>query len=257
MEGDGKVRAALIIIGNEILSGRTQDANLAFIAKELNSVGVTLAEVRVIPDVEAEIIETVNTLRARFAYVFTTGGIGPTHDDITAECVAKAFGKALIRNVEAVGLIEARAREMGREINEARLRMANMPEGSTLIRNSISAAPGFQIENVYVLAGVPVVMQVMLAEVTPTLTGGSPTLSRAVTSRVSEGIMADGLTALQNDYPNIDVGSYPFYKPGGIFGTTIVMRYTDAGALDKAAEDVAALMRSHGGEPEFRDTADD
>lgn len=257
MGGDGKVRAALIIIGNEILSGRTQDANLAFIAKELNGVGVTLAEVRVIPDIEAEVVETVNTLRARYTYVLTTGGIGPTHDDITAQCVAKAFGRPLVRNAEAAALIEARAREMGREINEARLRMANTPEGAVLIKNSISAAPGFQIENVYVLAGVPVVMQVMMAEVTPNLTGGQPTLSRAVTSRVSEGIMADGLSALQNQYPDIDVGSYPFYKPGGIFGTTIVMRHTDAAELDRAAEDVAALMRSHNGEPEFRDTADD
>jgi molybdenum cofactor synthesis domain-containing protein len=257
MGGDGKVRAALIIIGNEILSGRTQDANLAFIAKELNGVGVTLAEVRVIPDDEGEIIETLNTLRARYTYVFTTGGIGPTHDDITAQCVAKAFGRPLIRNPEAAALIEARAKEMGREINEARLRMANTPEGAALIKNSISAAPGFQIENVYVLAGVPVVMQVMLAEVTPHLTGGSPTLSRAVTSRVSEGIMADGLSALQDQYPDIDMGSYPFYKPGGVFGTTIVMRHTDAAELDKAAEDVAALMRTQGGEPEFRDTADD
>jgi len=257
MSGDQKVRAALIVIGNEILSGRTQDANIVHIAKELNGVGVTLSEVRVIPDIEAEIIETVNALRARYTYVFTTGGIGPTHDDITAECVAKAFDLPLIRNHEAVGLIEKRAKERGVELNESRLRMANTPEGATLIYNSISGAPGFKIGNVYVMAGVPSVMRVMLEEVKPELEGGEPTLSRAVTSQAPEGLMAEGLGLIQDDYPDMDIGSYPFYRPDGLFGTTIVMRHADAAQLDKAAEEVAALMRENGGKPEFRDTADD
>ena len=256
MSEEKKVRAALIIIGNEILSGRTQDANLQHLAKELNSVGVILSESRIIPDDEDMIVGTVNEMRVAYDYVFTTGGIGPTHDDITAECIAKAFGLPLIRNAEAQALMEAHYARTGRELNEARLRMANTPEGAALVKNPISTAPGFRVENVYVMAGVPMVMQAMLEGIKPELIGGKTMLSRAVASYIGEGNMAAGLTALQEKYSALDIGSYPFYKAGNRFGTTIVLRHTDAGMLEDAVQEVAALMTSLGGEPEFQDMSD-
>ena len=256
MREEKTVRAALIVIGNEILSGRTQDANLQHLAKELNSVGVILSEARVIPDDETMIVDTVNTMRAIYDYVFTTGGIGPTHDDITAECIAKAFGLPLIRNVEAEDLMKAHYESTGRELNEARLRMANTPEGAALVKNPISTAPGFRIENVYVLAGVPMVMQAMVENLKPELIGGKTMLSRAVASYIGEGNMAAGLSALQDKYWALDIGSYPFYKAGNRFGTTIVLRHTDASLLETALQEVASLMTSLGGEPEFQDMSD-
>lgn len=256
MSDEKTVRAALIIIGNEILSGRTQDANLQHLAKELNSVGVMLSEARVIPDDETMIVETVNAMRVAYDYVFTTGGIGPTHDDITSECVAKAFGLPLIRNAEAESLMRAHYERTGRELNEARLRMANTPEGAVLVKNPISTAPGFRVENVYVMAGVPMVMQAMLEGIKPELVGGKTVLSRAVASYIGEGNMAAGLAALQEKYAALDIGSYPFYKAGNRFGTTIVLRHTDAALLDEAVQEVAALMTSLGGEPEFQDMSD-
>jgi molybdenum cofactor synthesis domain-containing protein len=256
MSEEKTVRAALVIIGNEILSGRTQDANLQHLAKELNGVGVTLSEARVIPDDEEMIVGTVNEMRAAYDYVFTTGGIGPTHDDITSECVAKAFGLPLIRNAEAQALMEAHYARTGRELNESRLRMANTPEGAALVKNPISTAPGFRVENVYVLAGVPMVMQAMLEGLKPELVGGETMLSRAVASYIGEGNMAAGLAALQDKYSALDIGSYPFYKAGNRFGTTIVLRHTDGDLLDEAVQEVAALMTSLGGEPEFQDMSD-
>ncbi len=256
MSEEKTVRAALVIIGNEILSGRTQDANLQHLAKELNGVGVTLSEARVIPDDEDMIVGTVNEMRAAYDYVFTTGGIGPTHDDITSECVAKAFGLPLIRNAEAQALMEAHYARTGRELNESRLRMANTPEGAALVKNPISTAPGFRVENVYVLAGVPMVMQAMLEGLKPELVGGETMLSRAVASYIGEGNMAAGLAALQDKYSALDIGSYPFYKAGNRFGTTIVLRHTDGDLLDEAVQEVAALMTSLGGEPEFQDMSD-
>ncbi len=257
MSEEKTVRAALVIIGNEILSGRTQDANLQHLAKELNGVGVILSEARVIPDDEDMIVGTVNEMRAAYDYVFTTGGIGPTHDDITSECVAKAFGLPLIRNAEAQALMEAHYARTGRELNESRLRMANTPEGAALVKNPISTAPGFRVENVYVLAGVPMVMQAMLEGLKPELVGGETMLSRAVASYIGEGNMAAGLAALQDKYSALDIGSYPFYKAGNRFGTTIVLRHTDGDLLDEAVQEVAALMTSLGGEPEFQDMSDD
>jgi molybdenum cofactor synthesis domain-containing protein len=256
MSDEKTVRAALIVIGNEILSGRTQDSNLQHLAKELNGVGISLAEARVIPDIEAMIVKTVNELRAKYDYVFTTGGIGPTHDDITAESIAKALGVPLIRNAEAKALLEAHYEKTGRELNESRLRMANTPEGASLVRNPISTAPGFRVENVYVMAGVPMVMQAMLEGLKPELIGGKTMLSRAVASYIGEGNMAKGLGELQDKYAALDIGSYPFYKAGNKFGTTIVLRHTDAAMLDEAVEAVAELMRSLGGEPEFQDMSD-
>ena len=242
------VTAALIIIGNEILSGRTHDANLPHIAEELNRVGVRLREARVIADIEEEIIAAVNALRGKYTYVFTTGGIGPTHDDITAACVAKAFGRKLVQNPEALRRLQAHYATTDLELNEARLRMANTPEGAVLIDNPISAAPGFRIENVYVLAGVPKIMRAMLDNVKGELTGGATVLSRSVLCNLGEGSIAVGLGEIQGRFPEVDIGSYPRFG-GGSYRTTLVLRHTDATVLEAALAEVCALVRAHGGEP--------
>jgi molybdenum cofactor synthesis domain-containing protein len=249
--GSKPVTACLLIIGNEILSGRTQDANLAYLAKGLNEVGVRLREARVIPDVPETIIATVNTVRAQYDYVFTTGGIGPTHDDITAECVARAFGVKLVLDPEAKRRLEVRYRAMGGqiELNEARLRMAHVPEGAILIDNAVSAAPGFQIGNVFVMAGVPVIAQAMFDAVKHRLVGGAKVLARSINCRLSEGTIAADLARIQDDYPEIDIGSYPFWSRGGGFGVSLVLRGTDPGTLNNAAEAVAAMVMRLGGEP--------
>ena len=245
------VTACLLIIGNEILSGRTQDANLAYLAKGLNEVGVRLREARVIPDVPETIIETVNAVRAKYDYVFTTGGIGPTHDDITAECVARAFGLPLVLDLEARHRLEVRYKAMGgqMELNEARLRMAHVPQGATLIDNPVSAAPGFQIGNVFVMAGVPVIAQAMFDSVKHRLVGGAKVLARSVNCRLAEGTIAKDLGEIQAAYPNVDIGSYPFWSRGGGFGVSLVLRGTDAQELSRATEDVAAMITRLGGEP--------
>ena len=238
------VTACLIIIGNEILSGRTQDKNLAYLAVKLNEVGVQLREVRVVPDVEPTIIETVNACRANFDYIFTTGGIGPTHDDITTACIAKAFGVAVHRHPEAEKAL--RAYIPPERINEARLKMADVPVGATLIANSVSAAPGYVIGNVHVMAGVPNIMQAMLAEILPTLHGGSTVASVSVTTDVLEGTLAEGLTAIQNRYPHTDIGSYPNFVNGkGI--TTLVVRSPDAEANKAANAEIITLIAACGG----------
>ncbi len=253
MNEDKIVRASMIVIGNEILSGRTQDTNLNTLARGLNEVGIVLAEARIVSDSQAAIVAAVNELRARYDYVFTTGGIGPTHDDITAQCIADAFGVPLILNEEARALLAAHYAKSGRELNAARLRMAHTPQGASLIANPISTAPGFRIENVYVMAGVPVVMQAMLEGLKPGLIGGQRVLSRSVGSLVGEGIVARDLAALQDRYPALEIGSYPFYRPGGVSGTNIVIRHADAALIDAALEEAAELIRAHGGEPEFGD----
>jgi molybdenum cofactor synthesis domain-containing protein len=245
------VTACLLVIGNEILSGRTQDANLNFLAKGLNEVGVRLREARVIPDVPETIIATVNEVRAKFDYVFTTGGIGPTHDDITAECVARAFGLELVLDPEAKRRLEIRYRQMGGqvELNEARLRMAHVPEGATLIDNPVSAAPGFQIGNVLVMAGVPAIAQAMFDSVKHRLVGGAKMLARSINCRLAEGTIAQDLTEIQGHYPQIDIGSYPFWSRGGGFGVSLVLRGTDPQELASATEEVAAMITRFGGEP--------
>ncbi|HET8729259.1 MAG TPA: competence/damage-inducible protein A [Alphaproteobacteria bacterium] len=241
------VTAALVVIGNEILSGRTKDANLPYLAERLNALGVQLREARVVPDVEAEIVDAVNACRARHDYVFTTGGIGPTHDDITAMSVAKAFGVALELNAEAVRRLKAHYD--GRvELNEARLRMAHIPAGATLIDNPVSAAPGFQIANVLVMAGVPSIMQAMFEGVSHRLVGGRPLLSRTVSCGLAEGTLAAGLGDLQGRYPDLDIGSYPHFRAGQ-FGVAIVLRGPDADYLDEAVAELTALMRGLGGTP--------
>ena len=253
MNEEKTVRAGMVIIGSEILSGRTQDTNLNTLARGLNDVGIVLSEARIVSDAPDAIVAALNELRARYDYVFTTGGIGPTHDDITAQCVADAFEVPLILNPEARALLQAHYDRTGRELNAARLRMAHTPQGASLIANPVSTAPGFRIENVYVLAGVPVVMQAMLDGLKPGLTGGRRVLSRSVGSLVGEGIVARDLAALQAKYPALEIGSYPFYRPGGVSGTNIVIRHADAALIDAALAEAAQLIRSHGGEPEFGD----
>jgi molybdenum cofactor synthesis domain-containing protein len=244
---EGEVSAALLIIGNEILSGRTQDANLAYIALGLNEVGVRLKEVRVVPDDEREIIDAVNALRARFTYVFTTGGIGPTHDDITAECIAKAFGVRLLRDPRAVEMLK---RQIAPEnLNEARLRMANIPEGADLIENPVSRAPGFRIGNVHVMAGIPRIMQAMFDGVKGSLKGGRKMLSQTIDVYTGEGAIAAGLTEIQNARPAVEIGSYPFQRQG-VFGTAIVARGTETAQVSEAIDAVRSLVHGLGARTE-------
>jgi molybdenum cofactor synthesis domain-containing protein len=242
-EASKPVTACLVIIGNEILSGRTVDANLPHIAKVLGQVGIRLAEARVVADDEAAIVDAVNTCRARHTYVFTTGGIGPTHDDITAACIAKAFGRKFGRNPEAERRLLAFYPP--ERVNEARMSMADMPEGVELIDNPVSTAPGFRIENVYVMAGVPKIMQAMLDLVLPKLEGGIKVQARAITIYAPEGDVAIGLGRIQERFAEIEIGSYPFFRPTGP-GSTIVFRGTDPAVIDQAVEALYALATELG-----------
>jgi molybdenum cofactor synthesis domain-containing protein len=239
--------AAILVIGNEILSGRTQDVNIRFLAQHLAERGIRLAEARVIPDIADVIVGTVNELRARYDLLFTTGGIGPTHDDITSECVAAAFGVPWEPQPEAWARME-RSYKPG-EFNAARQRMATMPRGATLIDNAISIAPGFTIGNVHVLAGVPRVMQSMFESLAPLLPGATPIAARAVHALgVSEGRIAEPLGAIQARYPDADIGSYPFYWPSGN-GVAIVAKGTDPARLEAAIAEVSALFGALGHAP--------
>jgi molybdenum cofactor synthesis domain-containing protein len=240
------VTACLIIIGNEILSGRTVDANLSYVATRLGEIGIRMAEARIVPDDEAAIVEAVNACRARHTYVFTTGGIGPTHDDITAASVAKAFGRRYERNREAERRLLAYYPP--ERVNEARMSMADMPEGVALIDNPISVAPGFRIENVHVLPGVPQIMQAMLDGVLPTLKGGPRVHARAITVLAPEGdVAAAGLGDLQARFPMLEIGSYPFWRPEGP-GTTIVLRGTEEARIAAAAGELLELAARLGAE---------
>ncbi|MCI0430383.1 MAG: molybdopterin-binding protein [Rhodospirillales bacterium] len=240
------VTAAVLIIGNEILSGRTKDANLPWLAERLNAIGIRVMEARVVPDVPEAIIAAVNETRARFDCVFTTGGIGPTHDDITSECVARAFGEKLVLNEEARARLERHYPPGG--LNEARLRMAQVPEGAMLIDNPVSAAPGFQIGNVFVLAGVPAIMRVMFEGLEHRLTGGRPMLSRTIAALLGEGVIAKDLGQLQARYQDLEIGSYPFVRQGR-FGASLVIRGVDAGRIGACAEELEAIIRRLGAEP--------
>lgn len=244
-----ETKAALLIIGNEILSGRTVDANLAYLAQALNSVGIRLAEARVITDNTAEIVSHVNALRARYDYVVTTGGIGPTHDDITAASVAQAFNVPLLQHPEALARLTRHYAETGLELTAARLRMANAPQGATLIDNPISSAPGFQIENVLVLAGVPKIMQAMIDDVKGRLHGGEPMLSRSVACDLGEGVIAAGLEAIQLNFSDVEVGSYPRFGGAGGYRVAIVVRHTDENRLAAATLAVTQLIEALGGRP--------
>ena len=243
---DRIVTACVVIIGNEILSGRTQDVNLAHIAEQLNGWGVRVAEARVIPDVEEVVVATVNTARARFDYVFTTGGIGPTHDDITADCIAKAFGVPLVVSPEiAEGL---RRRPAPDDVMANRLRMARIPEGATLIANPTSGPQGFRMENVFVMAGIPSVMQGMLSTLGREIEGGDVVRSRSVAVYLGESQIASALTEIQARYPEVELGSYPFYRSER-YGTTLVMRGTSATDLASMLEEIENAIIAAGGQP--------
>ena len=241
------VTACLIIIGNEILSGRTRDANLQFLAENLNALGIRLMEGRIIPDVEDTIIAAVNDARARFDYVFTTGGIGPTHDDITAAAVARAFGRRLIRHPAAEALLLAHYRP--EDVTPERMKMADVPEDAVLLDNPVSRAPGFQVDNVFVLPGVPRIMQAMFDLFKHRLAGGAAMLSRSIASYTPEGEIAARLADLQGAYPALEIGSYPFSRDGR-HGATIVIRGTDQADIAQAADALRAIIRGLGGEPQ-------
>jgi len=241
------VTACVLIIGNEILSGRTQDINLNHIALTVGAWGIQVREARVIPDVPQVIVDTVNEVRARFDYVFTTGGIGPTHDDITAECIAEAFGVDLVIHPEIAARIERRPAPP--DIMAARMRMARVPEGATLIDNLTGGPQGFRIENVFVMAGIPAVMQAMLGSLEGKLQGGPVVRSRSVTAHLGESQIADALRAIQARHPSIDLGSYPFFRADR-YGTTLVMRGTDEGGLEAMLEEVCGAIIACGATPE-------
>jgi molybdenum cofactor synthesis domain-containing protein len=235
------VTAALIVIGDEILSGRTKDVNIGAVADFCTDLGIDLKEVRVVSDETGDIVAAVNALRARYTYVFTTGGIGPTHDDITADAVAKALGVALPINARAREMLEARWKETGTEVNEARLRMARIPEGADLIINTVSAAPGFRIGNVHVMAGVPIIMRAMLEAIAPTLKGGKKVQSVTVRAAVGEGTVGGALGELQTLYPDVKIGSYPQMGKGRTM-TELVLRSSDPVRLEEAAGKVRAMV---------------
>ena len=236
------MKASLIIIGNEILSGRTQDKNLSYLANWLNEIGIQLAEVRVIRDEEEIVVESGNYLRSTYDYVFTTGGIGPTHDDITSLCIAKAFGVKLEINSGALGILKEYYKDG--ELTDARMKMTKMPVGSELIENPVSRAPGFKMDNVFVLAGIPSIMQGMLEVVRKHLTVGEVVKSKSIDVFTPESNVADALTDLQNKYSEVEIGSYPFNKDNR-FGTSVVMRSSDEARLDKCESDLKELMKNY------------
>ena len=246
MSKNNAITACCLIIGNEVLSGRTKDANLGWLAERLTGMGIRLAEARVIPDVEEVIINTVNDVRTKYNYVFTTGGIGPTHDDITSLCIAKAFGVEIHRDPEAKALLESFIPP--ERLNEARLKMADVPVGSVLVGNPVSKAPGFRMENVYVMAGVPSIMRAMFDGFAQELVGGDKIESIAVASYLPEGVIAEPLSTIQDDHPNVEIGSYPFFRDGN-FGCTVISRGADLSELESVVDNVRQMIRNLGGEP--------
>jgi len=247
MQENGTLTAAILVIGDEILSGRTQDTNTNYIARFLGAMGIDLRECRVVPDVESEIVTALNALRARYTYVFTTGGIGPTHDDITADAVAKAFGVGIDYHPEAMALMAARYKKP-EDFNEMRKRMARIPDTATLIKNSVSTAPGFQIGNVFVMAGVPMVMKAMLEELSSRLEHGAVVHTATIEAHLPEGQIAAALAKIQAGHKTVSVGSYPFYREGGP-GTQLVVRGRDMAEVAAAAIEIEAAVRSEGVEP--------
>lgn len=232
------VNAAILVIGNEILSGRTQDANVAYLGKELAMRGIVLAEVRIVRDDQPAIIAALDALRSTHTYVFTSGGIGPTHDDITSAAVAKSFGVALERNPEAVRRLQSRYGEG--ELNAARLKMAEIPEGAQLVDNPISQAPGFRMDNVFVMAGVPSILRAMFEGIRNTLVDGAPQISRSVTLQVREGDLAEGLGRIQDRHPEVELGSYPSFTEGRSL-VSIVARGTDVAQLEAVMAEARVL----------------
>lgn len=233
--------AAMLVIGDEILSGRTRDSNMNYLAQEFTKHGVDLREARMVSDDRAAIVEALNALRARYDTVVTSGGIGPTHDDITADAVAEAFGVSIDIRDDARALLQAHYDRQGSEFNAARQRMARIPDTATLIENPVSIAPGFTIGNVHVMAGVPAVFQAMVASVLPTLTGGEPLLSQTLRIQRGEGDIAGPLSDLADEFPDLQFGSYPFQKDG-VYGANVVCRGTDGARIDAAMTRLAALF---------------
>ncbi len=239
----GVITAAILVIGDEILSGRTKDKNIGYIAEYLTNIGIDLSEVRVVPDVEEEIVAALNALRRRYTYVFTTGGIGPTHDDITADSVAKAFGVGIGYHPQAIAVMKARFDAMGTEMNEARMRMARVPDGAELVANKISAAPGFWIGNVITMAGVPAIMQAMLDEVAPKLKTGAQMLSESIRADLREGDIGTELGEVARQHPGVTIGSYPFFDDLKGPNTNVVIRARDAADLAKARAAVEEMLK--------------
>jgi molybdenum cofactor synthesis domain-containing protein len=233
--------AAMLVIGDEILSGRTRDANMHFLAGELTKHGIDLTEVRVVSDNAPAIVTAVKQLSDAYEHVFTSGGIGPTHDDITADCIAEAFGKHIDVRADAAALLQAHYDNAGQEFNDARKRMARIPDDATLIDNPVSVAPGFRLENVYVMAGVPSVFQAMVASVLPTLTGGAPLLSQTLRIERGEGDIAGPLAELAEEFSDLSIGSYP-YQRNGAYGSNIVIRGTDGARIDAAITKLSGLF---------------
>lgn len=239
--------AAILVIGNEILSGATQDANTSYIATHMSRRGIRVMEARTVPDIPAEIIGAVNALREKYTYVFTTGGIGPTHDDITADCVAEAFGVSIDVRDDARKILEDYYQTQGITPNAARLRMARIPDTATLIDNPVSAAPGFKLGNVFVMAGIPKIMQSMLLHVDTMIEGGAPVLAKTVACSLKEGDIAEALGDVQKAFPDIDIGSYPRgQQTPSLF---LILRGTDDMQLTDATKRVAALVKTFGEEP--------
>jgi molybdenum cofactor synthesis domain-containing protein len=237
------VTAAMLVMGDEILSGRTKDRNIGHLADIMTAIGIDLKEVRIVPDVEAEIVDAVNALRSRYTYVFTSGGIGPTHDDITADSIAKAFGVPCEYDAEATALLEASYKKRDMAFTDARKRMARMPRGSEHIDNPVSVAPGFRIGNVHVMAGVPAIFQAMLDSVVPTLKTGAKLLSATVQCPFGEGMIAGPLAEIQKAHPDTIIGSYPKYLDGA-FWTELVVRARNPEVLESARAAIEAMVAS-------------
>ncbi|BDW87014.1 competence/damage-inducible protein A [Roseicyclus marinus] len=237
--------AAMLVIGDEILSGRTRDSNMHFLARALTDHGIRLAEARVVADEHDRIKQAVQSLSSAYDHVFTSGGIGPTHDDITADAVADAMGAAIDIRDDARAILQAHYDRQGQELNAARLRMARIPEGAALIDNPISAAPGFTIGNVHVMAGVPTIFEAMVASVMPTLTGGPPMLSQSLRVVRGEGDIAEPLGRLAADHPEVSIGSYPFHRDG-VHGSNIVVRSQDGAAVDRVMAELHRLFPAAG-----------
>ena len=233
--------AAMLVIGDEILSGRTRDSNMHHLAQQLTAHGIDLCEARVVADTHQGIVAAVQALSASYDHVFTSGGIGPTHDDITAEAVAAAFDTPISIRDDARALLQAHYDRSGQELNEARLRMARIPDGAALIDNPVSTAPGFTLRNVHVMAGVPSVFEAMVASVLPTLTGGAPLLSQTIRIDRGEGEIAGPLTRLAEAHPDVSIGSYPFIR-NGVYGSNIVVRGTDGPQIDAVITELSRLF---------------
>jgi molybdenum cofactor synthesis domain-containing protein len=240
--------AALVVIGDEILSGRTQDKNVAQVATWLNEQGIRLAEVRIVPDVTERIADTVNELRAAHDYVLTTGGIGPTHDDITVDAIAAAFGVPVVVDEQARAILSEYYRDRPGGLTEARLRMARVPKGAELIPNPTSGAPGVKIENVYIMAGVPYIAASMLEALTGKLEGGRPVVSVTVGARAPESDVADLLRETEADHPGVAIGSYPFFKDG-LYGANFVIRSDDEDLARETGDDLSRRLQEAGFEP--------